>query len=177
MAAAQRGTTQSAATVQPRSADEAEGVDDALADRVWEVMRDLVHVNERQREAVEALGMSLAKVKALRRISKRAMTCKELAAELLTDAPRASVLVDELVQRGLAERTIHPDDRRARIVALTEQGRIEAARATRILTRAPEAVRQLPPAELADLDRILHRFAEHRGPVAGAGPAPGESGH
>lgn len=170
MAAAQKGTVASAeATDALRTTDRTDSTDpadladparDALADRVWEAMRDLVHVNERQREVVETLGMSLAKVKALRRIGKRAMTCKELAAELLTDAPRASVLVDELVQRGLAVRTMDPDDRRVRIVALTEQGRIEAARAGRILSSAPEAVRRLSREDLADLDRVLHHSAQ-----------------
>jgi DNA-binding MarR family transcriptional regulator len=137
-----------------------DGVADAgVADRVWEAMRDLVHDYERQREVVEALGMSLAKVKALRRISTSPMTCKQLAARMLTDAPRASVLIDELVQRGLAVRTVAPDDRRVRIVQLTEFGAAEAARATKILTRAPEAVREMSAQDLADLDRILRRFA------------------
>ena len=129
-----------------------------LADRVWDAMRDLVHDNERRREVMETLGMSLAKVKALRKLADRPMTGKELAVELLTDAPRASVLIDELVQRGLAERTVHPEDRRVRIVAVTEQGRIEAERAGKILRRAPATVLALSPAELADLDRILRRF-------------------
>lgn len=135
------------------------------ADRVWTAMRDLVHDYERQREVVEALGMSLAKVKALRRISTTPMTCKQLAARMLTDAPRASVLIDELVQRGLAVRAVDPDDRRVRIVRLTELGAAEAARATKILTRAPDAVREMAPGDLADLDRILRRFT---GPGAGA---------
>ena len=133
--------------------------DGGVADRVWEAMRDLVHDYERQREVVEALGMSVAKVKALRRISTSPMTCKQLAARMLTDAPRASVLIDELVQRGLAVRTVDPDDRRVRIVQLTEFGAAEAARATKILTRAPETVREMPAQDLADLDRILRRFA------------------
>ena len=132
--------------------------DRVLADRVWEAMRDLVHAHERQGEVVEAIGMSLAKVKALRRLARRPMTGKELAVEMLTDAPRASVLIDELVQRGLAVRTVHPEDRRVRIVEVTELGAAEAARAGRILARAPEVVRRLPAAELAELERLLRRF-------------------
>jgi DNA-binding MarR family transcriptional regulator len=129
------------------------------ADRAWEAMRALVHDNERRREVSEALGMSISKIKALSRLAERPMTCKELAAELLTDAPRASVLIDELVQRGLAERTVHPADRRSRIVEVTALGAAEAGRARSILLRAPEPLRALPPDELAALDRILRLLA------------------
>jgi len=128
---------------------------DGAADRVLGAMHNLVHDNERRREVSEALGMSFGKVKALRRLAKRPMTGKELAIELLTDAPRASVLIDELVQRGLAERSVHEEDRRVRIVALTELGEAEAARAEAILKRVPAALRNLPPQDLAALDRIL----------------------
>jgi DNA-binding MarR family transcriptional regulator len=129
------------------------------ADRAWGAMVALVHDNERRREVSEALGMSFSKVRALRRLAERPMTGKELAADLLTDAPRASVLIDELVQRGLAERRTDPGDRRCRIVALTARGTAEAARADAILMRPPEQLRALPPAELATLDAILRRLA------------------
>jgi DNA-binding MarR family transcriptional regulator len=165
MAAAQSDTVQSTGT--DTGTGVPPGVEAAAADRVWGAMRDLVHDHERQREVVDALGMSLAKVKALRKISRSPMTCKQLAAKMLTDAPRASVLIDELVQRGLAVRTVAPDDRRVRIVQLTELGKSEAARATKILTRAPDVVRDMAPEDLADLDRILGRFA---GP-----PVPGSN--
>lgn len=136
--------------------------DSAVADRVWDAMRDLVHDYERRREVSEALGMSIAKIKALRRLAARPMTGKELAVELMTDAPRASVLIDELVQRGLAVRTVHPEDRRVRIVGVTDLGAAEADRATKILCRAPDSLRSLPSADLAELDRILRRFAAPR---------------
>lgn len=169
MAAAQSDTVDSAAadTGADGEAESEAAAEAGIADRVWGAMRDLVHDYERQREVVDALGMSLAKVKALRKISRSPMTCKQLAARMLTDAPRASVLIDELVQRGLAVRTVDPDDRRVRIVRLTDLGQAEAARATKILTRAPDVVRDMSQADLADLDRILRRFA---GP-----PAPGSN--
>ena len=144
------------------SSSGAPGSDPAVADRVWDAMRDLVHDYERRREVSEALGMSIAKIKALRRLAARPMTGKELAVELMTDAPRASVLIDELVQRGLAVRNVHPDDRRVRIVGVTELGAAEADRATKILCRAPDSLRRLPPADLDELDRILRRFAAPR---------------
>jgi DNA-binding MarR family transcriptional regulator len=129
------------------------------ADQAWEAMCSLVLDNERRREVSEALGMSFAKIKALRRLADCPMTGKELAAELLTDAPRASMLIDELVQRGLAERRVHPEDRRVRIVALTDLGAVEAERARAILHCAPKALRGLPPEELAALNRILRPLA------------------
>lgn len=162
MTVAETGAAAGSAVPQSRDAEpgppRAAGQAAADADRVWEAMVALVHNNERRRLASEALGMSFAKVRALRRLARRPMTGKELAAELVTDAPRASVIIDELVQRGLAERRVDPDDRRCRIVALTEQGAAEAARATAILMRAPERLREVPPEELAVLEGVLRRL-------------------
>jgi DNA-binding MarR family transcriptional regulator len=135
------------------------GTVDEIGARAWEVMGRLVLDNERRREVSEALGMSFSKIKALRRLAQRPMTCKELAVELLTDAPRASVLIDELVQRGLAERTVRPQDRRVRIVAVTVQGAIEANRADAILRRVPDVMHRLSPQELDTLDQIMRKLA------------------
>jgi DNA-binding MarR family transcriptional regulator len=123
--------------------------------RVWDRMRELVLDNDRRREVVDALGMSFVKAKALRRIAERPMTMRELAEELLTDRPYATVLVDDLEQRGLVARTVHPDDRRRKIVSATETGLAAAATASKILSVPPSSLLALPPADLAALDTIL----------------------
>ncbi|GAB2991502.1 MarR family transcriptional regulator [Amycolatopsis acidiphila] len=129
--------------------------------RVWERMRELVvDRHDRRKEVVERLGMSFVKTKALRLLAKRPMTMRELAEELLTDRPYATVLVDDLEQRGLVERTVHPDDRRSKIVSTTDTGRAAAAIATEIMGRPPASLLALPAAELAALDEILARVAD-----------------
>ncbi|WP_326938089.1 MarR family winged helix-turn-helix transcriptional regulator [Amycolatopsis cynarae] len=124
--------------------------------RVWERMRELVlEHHDTRKQVVDTLGMSFVKTKALRRVAARPMTLRELAAELLTDRPYATVLVDDLERRGLVERTVHPDDRRCKLVTVTEAGREVAATANRILSTPPESLRSLPAEDLAALDRIL----------------------
>ncbi|WCB95899.1 hypothetical protein DSM104299_04650 [Baekduia alba] len=130
------------------------GKEDA-AERVWRSMGDLVLDNDRLRAVSDALGLSFARLKALRRLAWRPMTGRELAAELGTDPPHITVIVDELEKKGLVERTPHPTDRRAKILKVTPAGRRAAAKAERMLGAPPAAVRALPPEDLAALDRIV----------------------
>lgn len=50
------------------------------------------------------------------------VTVKELAVTLGTSKQAVSQLVDDMVAAGYASRAVHPDDARARNVALTDQG-------------------------------------------------------
>jgi DNA-binding MarR family transcriptional regulator len=130
-----------------------------VAVRVWERMRELVvDQNDRRKEVADALGMSFIKAKALRRIAAGPMTMRELAEELLVDRPYATLLVDDLERRGLVARTVHPDDRRSKIVTATETGRQAAATATGILSTPPPSMVALAPADLAALDTILAKL-------------------
>ncbi|WP_322987285.1 MarR family winged helix-turn-helix transcriptional regulator [Phaeacidiphilus oryzae] len=129
--------------------------------RVWDAMRTLVLEKEdRRREAAEELGMSsFLRVKALRRLAARGpLTMSQLSLELATDKPYTTVLVDGLEERGLVARTPHPEDRRRRMVALTEAGRVEAERALEILGRPPVALASFSESELALLDGYLARL-------------------
>lgn len=127
--------------------------------RVWERMRELVMDRyDRRKQIVDTLGMSFVKTKALRRLAIRPMTMRELAEELLTDRPYATVLVDDLEQRGLVARAVHPQDRRSKIVSATAAGRAAAAKAEAILSTPPDSLSALPPEDLAVLDAILGRI-------------------
>lgn len=126
---------------------------------VWARMTDLVtRSNARRREVSEKLGLSFGKVKALRRIAAGPLTMRELADQLITDRPYATLLVDDLERRGLVERTVHPDDRRCKLVRVTRDGRKAAATANRILGEPPPALLALPESDLAALDRILAKL-------------------
>lgn len=124
------------------------------AERVWGNLWALLDLNERRREVAEALGMSFFRVKALRRVAVRPYGMGELAAELMTDRPYLTLVVDDLEQRGLVRREEHPTDRRAKVVTATPEGLAAAARANAILGAPPPALLALPPEDLATLERI-----------------------
>jgi DNA-binding MarR family transcriptional regulator len=125
------------------------------ADEAWDIMRELVLDNERRREVSDALGMSFARAKALRRIYKEPSTMGELATYLGIDPPYMTIVVDDLEQQGLVERKPHPTDRRAKVVETTALGQEAARRARVILNRPPAELTALPEAELTALLRGL----------------------
>ncbi|QFG27510.1 MarR family transcriptional regulator [Actinomadura sp. WMMB 499] len=132
------------------------------AARAWRNLRlAVLEPGDRRREATEALGMSFFRVKALCRIAAAPdpMTLRDLAHDLVTDRPYATLVVDDLVGRGLAERTVNPADRRSKLVTATAAGRAAAAEAERILDTPPPALYGLPAEDVAALDRIAARLA------------------
>jgi DNA-binding MarR family transcriptional regulator len=137
---------------------------DADADRArraWRAMSDLVLDHNRKAAASEALGLSFARVRALRRLVEEPLTLRALAAQLLADPPYITLIVDDLEERGLVQRTPHPADRRAKLVQLTAAGRAAAARAEAILDEPPAALRDLPADDLAALLGVLERLQQH----------------
>jgi DNA-binding MarR family transcriptional regulator len=130
--------------------------DAVTATRVWNGMRTLVlDLHDRRNEVCEALGMSFIRAKALRRLALGPRTMRELAAELATDAPYTTLVVDDLEKRGLVERTVHPGDRRAKIVTATPAGLAAAELAERILSEPPAPLLGLAGTDLDTLDRIV----------------------
>lgn len=136
-----------------------------VAARVWQNLRVLVlESHERRKETADALGMSFFRIKALRRIAARPSRMSELADRLQSDRPYLTLVVDDLVKRGLVERRQHPTDRRCKIVSATPEGHRVAARANVLLGTPPPALAALPPADLAALDRIVAVLAAEEDP-------------
>lgn len=133
-------------------------------------MRAFVAAHDRRRELQEALGLGrgLGRVKVLVLLTDGAMTLRDIAEANRVDAPYATVIVDKLVSRGLAERTAHPDDNRRKLVQLTASGRDAAALAGQILAEPPAALLALPAADLALLDDVLTRLVR----TDASAPAP-----
>jgi DNA-binding MarR family transcriptional regulator len=131
-----------------------------VATEAWRLMGDLVLNNELRRQVSDALGMSFARVRALRRIAARSMPMGELAALLGIDPPYMTIVVDEFENQGLVERRPHPSDRRAKLVVATRRGKEVARRAEAILGAAPAGLRELDTTELNDLVTILRRVAQ-----------------
>jgi DNA-binding MarR family transcriptional regulator len=156
----------------PESAAGAESPEspEDLAWRVWQGMNTLVFGNERRKEVVDALGMSFVRTKALRRIARQPMPVSDLAAKLLTDRPYATLIVDDLVRRGLVERTTDPADRRRKILTATPEGAAAAARADAILLGTPPpGLIEADPADLAAADRVISALVGEAGRGARAG--------
>jgi DNA-binding MarR family transcriptional regulator len=135
------------------------GADSDLARRAWRAMSAVVLDHDRKVAVSEALGLSWTRVLALRRLAAQPLTMGALAERLTADPPYVTLMVDDLEKRGLAQRTPHPEDRRAKLVQLTPAGRAAAARADAILDEPPAALRDVPAKDLAALLRVLERLA------------------
>lgn len=133
--------------------------DEDLARRAWRAMSDIVLDHDRKAAASEALGLSFARVRALRQLAAQPHTLRALAERLLADPPYVTLIVDDLEERGLVQRMPHPEDRRAKLVQLTAAGRAAATRADGILDEPPAALRDVPAEDLAVLLRVLERLA------------------
>lgn len=90
-----------------------------------------------------------------------APTQSELAAAVGRDKTRLIPILDRLEVRGLLRRTADPDDRRNRIVALTEAGRalVTSCRAG-VREVEAELLAPLDPAERTTFVTVLDRLAE-----------------
>ena len=135
------------------------GADADLARRAWRAMSDVILDHDRKVAVSEALGLSWTRVLALRRLAAQPLTLRALAERLAADPPYVTLMVDDLEERGLAQRLPHPEDRRAKLVQLTAPGRAAAARAEAILDEPPAALRDVPAEDLAALLRIVERLA------------------
>jgi DNA-binding MarR family transcriptional regulator len=133
------------------------GSDADLAARAWRAMSDLVLDHDRKMAVSDALGLSFARVRALRRLAVEPLTMGALAELLAADPPYITLIVDDLEKRGLVQRTPHPEDRRAKLVQVTAAGRTAAARANAILDEPPAELRDVPAEDLAALIRALER--------------------
>jgi DNA-binding MarR family transcriptional regulator len=135
------------------------GADAELARRAWRTMSDVVLDHDRKVAVSEALGLSFARVRALRRLAEQPLTLRALAELLAADPPYITLIVDDLEQRGFVRRTPHPEDKRSKLVQLTAAGRDAAARAGEILDEPPAALHDAADEDLAALLRVLERLA------------------
>jgi DNA-binding MarR family transcriptional regulator len=134
--------------------------DAELARRVWDAMSEVVLSHDRKLAVSDALGLSFARVRALRRLTAEPATLRALAELLAADPPYVTLIVDDLEERGLVKRTPHPEDRRAKLVKLTAAGRTAAARAEAILDEPPAALRDVPAEDLEAMLRVLERLRQ-----------------
>ncbi|WP_283633289.1 MarR family winged helix-turn-helix transcriptional regulator [Mycolicibacterium poriferae] len=134
---------------------------DDLADQVWRGMSAFVLDNRDgwRRAVVDRSGLPFSRIRILKRLSRHPMTVKEIAAAATVDAPAATVAVNDLEERGLVVREVDPDNRRCKVVSLTDAGRDMVRLIEGVHDPAPEALRSLDPDDLVALRRILDTAA------------------
>ena len=116
-----------------------------------------------RRKVTEATGMPFSRARALWRLERGPHTLAELAQDMGTDAPAATVLINALETRGLVKRTVDPADRRVKRVSLTAAGRRVLAVVEKITDEPPAAIERLPAAELAAFRRTLEKVVRSDG--------------
>lgn len=85
---------------------------------------------------------------------------QELVARSMIDPSSMVAVIDELEHSGLAERRLHPEDRRKRAVHLTQHGRRTLERAREVaLDTAKETFAPLDHKERETLRRLLRKLA------------------
>jgi DNA-binding MarR family transcriptional regulator len=133
------------------------------AERAWQILVSLVMESrgDWRRKVTEATGLPFSRVRALKRLRDRDRTLGELALEMGTDAPAATVIINDLEKRGLVERRPHPEDRRIKLVSMTAEGRKIIALVRRITDTPPAVLGSLPEQTLAQLRQIVEGLADH----------------
>jgi DNA-binding MarR family transcriptional regulator len=81
----------------------------------------------------------------------------KLAVALHCDNSNITWIVDRLEERGYVERRPDPDDRRVKLIALTDEGRAVRDQITDRISMAPEEIKSLPVADQRALRDILRR--------------------
>jgi DNA-binding MarR family transcriptional regulator len=138
----------------------------SAVDGVWRSIVALVMDTrgDWRRKVSEATGLPFTRTRALRRLGAGPLTLRALAESLGTDAPAATVAVNDLERRGLVTRVEHPEDRRAKLVSLTAAGRATLRAERNVSDRAPEALASLSREDVKTLERIFLGTKPERGP-------------
>jgi len=135
--------------------DTSKSGDDPSAAQAWAQMLAFITGQDRLRALRLELDLGVGKSELLIKLAQAPMTLREVAQAAEVDPSAATVAVDRLERRGLVQRQAHPDDKRRRLVHLTEAGLQAAATAQRILTDPPPALAALNADDIAALTRIF----------------------
>lgn len=127
-------------------------------DRVWfRIMRLHQRMLLQMTARIRAIGLSIPQFDLLSTLTEQeGISQSELAERLYVTKGNVSGLVDRLVQAGLVERRAIVGDRRSYAMHLTPEGR-RLAEAGLAIQRdfVASTLGRLPPAELAELDRLV----------------------
>ena len=129
---------------------------------VWALLQafmDAHSTKEKLRERVgQVVGTGRGKVRVLMELEKESRSLGDIADALQVDRPYATVLVNQLEEIGLVERTPDARDRRRKVVALTAAGRRAMRDARDVLTTPPPELAALDQADLKRLGTVLAKL-------------------
>ncbi len=156
--------------------------EDSLVELFWRVGRVLRHSG---RDALAQWSLAPSQARALDALASDGPIRLGGLAHHLRIAPRsATEVVDQLEERGLVRREADPNDRRATIVQLTDEGTATAVAIGAVRAdQARHVFDQLEPDDRAELTRLLRLLGEQTGAADGhrdGGPGhggPGGRGH
>lgn len=117
-------------------------------------------------QAVRPFGLSFARFEVLTLLSfSRAgeLPLKNIGQRLQVHPASVTGVVDKLEQQGLVERVPHPQDRRAILARLTDEGRRVATDAAAALNQGPFDSLPLSVREAEDLIEVLSRLRKAAG--------------
>lgn len=129
---------------------------------VTSLMRAQAIMLRRVEAALKPFGITFARYEVLMLLtfsSRGSLPMSVIGGRLQVHQSSVTNAVDRLERAGLVQRTIHPDDRRAFIVALTEAGRALAAEAT---TAVNAQVFDSPGISAAQAERLVDILAALR---------------
>ncbi|MEV0270553.1 MarR family transcriptional regulator [Hamadaea sp. NPDC050747] len=132
---------------------------ESLPDLFWAVARRMRH---RSKKALEPWNISPSQWRALASLHRHGELRLSALAEHLRIAARSTTeVVDDLETRGLVTRLPDPTDRRAILVALTEEGTTLAAAVDKAQQAENERqFSELSAADRADLARVLRKLRD-----------------
>jgi DNA-binding MarR family transcriptional regulator len=132
-----------------------------LAEDVFERLRRITFEGEyvERMAALNArLKLSPGVTKMLMRLSKEdGISMGDTARVIGVDPSYITALVDDLEQRGFARREPAPEDRRVKIIVLTEEGRRVGQEIDAVLSVPPASLKALSQSELRELRQLLDK--------------------
>lgn len=130
---------------------------------IHQVSRELTTILERQFAAYEITAQQAG---LLINAARGQTSPKQLASLLGTDTAGMTRLLDRLEAKGLARRRTNPDDRRAVVIEVTDQGRALVPQVAPIFGRAArQLLAGFGPAEIDQLTGFLSRMLGNLRPV------------
>jgi DNA-binding MarR family transcriptional regulator len=147
--------------VDPRRGDAAAKAgerEEDLPRQAWALLFELMHAHMRNFPALAAeFELSPVQAHVLRSLGEAPLAMSTLATYLSCDASNVTGLVDRLEARGLVARKSSEQDRRVKMLVLTEAGEALRERLLERLSEPPEAIARLPDADLRALRDLMRR--------------------
>ena len=143
---------------------------DNPAQEAWGLLWQIMQANKPRFMALaQELGLAPMQLHALRLMEPDAeIAMSSLAGLLFCDASNVTGIVDRLEARGLIERRPSPQDRRVKLLVLTDEGVRVRESATRQMSQPPPEIAALPVEHQRALRDALRAALEHTEPVAPA---------